>query len=366
MQKYKPTRRCAAVLFLCLFGGVFFAVPAAAWEPESAVEEIVSLLPDAIRDTWETSGKTSPIPDEDYYFKMVEELLRGETAELLPSLLSLFSVACLAAISERLFPKKHRMVQFLLAAGAALISYRLAEGAFLSSAQYLRDTRDLAAGLLPVFVGLYAAGGNSAAAISSAGAFSGFLFVLEILIGTVFLPVIRLLFCLSLLSFPTGGLDLSGISRGLRRAYTTALLFLSALFGAALSTQSLLASAKDSLTGRSLKFAVGSMIPVVGNAVSGALGTVTASVSYLRTVGGGAAVAGVLLLTLPVLLRLLILRLIFGVAGSASEMLMAGDATRIYRDFSGMTDLCLATVALSAVSLILLSTVLMKCAVPTA
>ncbi len=359
-------RRFFLCLSILLLGGVFLSFPAAAWEPEGEVDALLSFLPPAIREAWEDSGETSPFPDGDVFLTAIREAFLSGGSEILQAAALLLVVTVLAALSERLLSHGKGAVRLLFSAAAALLLLRLSEGALLAAGSFLSDASQLSVGMAPVFASLYAAGGNSAAAVASAGSFSALLFFLELLAGTVFFPFFRILFALALLTLLGENDTLSHLSRGLRRIYTTALVLLSILFSVGVGAQTLLAQAKDGLSGRSLKFMVGNMIPVVGSAVSGALGTVAGSLSFLRTAGGGAAVAGVLLLSLPVVLRLLALRLLLSLLSGAATLLSADGIAHATREFTGIADLALATVSLSSAALILLSAALMKCAVPLA
>ena len=352
----------AVILMLLCFR--LFSVTGEAWEPEDGLSSVLSSLPDAVR---------SEIPDADeetltklsgvkYYVTFIFDTLSEKKTPLLSAFSSALGMMLLLSLAVHIGGER-KGIRTVISAAAAVFFYRLSEETFLSVADYLTDTAAFAKTLVPVFTALYAAGGNTAAALSSGGSFTVFLSLVDILAGDLLLPLVRLLFALTLIGEMRTNADFSAFAKSLKKTYTTILVFLSMLFGVTLSAQTLLSSAADTLSARSLKFAVGNMIPVVGGTVGNALGTVAASVGYIRTAAGGVSVATVLLITLPTLLQLFCMRLVFSVAGGIGRLIGAVEGERVAADFSGIYDMLLATVALTAVSLILLITVFAKCAV---
>lgn len=68
-----------------------------------------------------------------------------------------------------------------------------------------------------------------------------------------------------------------------------------------LSIKGLLAGAADSAVAKGAKFLIGSFVPVVGGAVSDALGSIVSSLSLVRGATGAFGILAVLLIALPVL-----------------------------------------------------------------
>ena len=117
--------------------------------------------------------------------------------------------------------------------------------------------------------------------------------------------------------------------------------------------QSVLAARADTLGMKGLKYAVGNMIPVVGGAVAGTLGSVAAGVSLLRGVCGVSGIILVALLLLPTLVQLLLFRATLQLASAVSTLLGCDGETRLLKDMASLHGYLAAAVAICSVTFIL-------------
>lgn len=123
-----------------------------------------------------------------------------------------------------------------------------------------------------------------------------------------------------------------------------------------------LASSSDSVAARTVKFAIGNMIPVVGGTVNSAYGTLAASLSLIKSTVGASSVAALLLITLPVIIYLLLLRLSLNICASGADMLGCAKIGKLYTDFRTVYDLALAAVVFCAILFIIIISLFVKCA----
>lgn len=245
----------------------------------------------------------------------------------------------------------------------ALSVYRLAAGDMARLEACLSDMESFSNGLVPVFFGLYAAGGSTATATASAAGFTAFSYLLGRFCVAVLLPLFRLLFGLSVIGVVGGRLQIDGLFSTLKHTYVTVLCFLSLLLVTSLGFQSALASSADSLATQSVRFALGNMIPVIGGQLGGTLRTLSASLGLLKNTVGALSVAALLLLLLPTLVSFLLHRFFLSLSASFSKMLGAGRAEKVFLSFRGMYDLAVATLALTLVTFLLLFSLLVRCGV---
>ena len=339
-----------------------FTFSASAWEPKEAEKGFFDALPPLVK---EELGEEYPAADAfgiDYYITYLTELFLGERDGLLSMLFTVVLLVFLSAVTAGLSGKSKDAVGFLISAVTASILYGISADLFSEVEVFLHDTAVFGEGLLPVMTALYAAGGNTAAAVSSGGSIALFLSLLAILGERLLFPLIRVIFIFSLVGEVGVGVDLSGFSETLRKTYTSAVGLFGALFSFVLAAQGLLSSSAASLSARGVRFLVGQMIPIVGGTVSGAYGTLASGISYLRSAIGGTAVIAILLISLPILLRILLMRLCLSLARSAARLVSADRAGRVFSDFLGIYDMLFATVALVLVAFILLSVAFAKCA----
>lgn len=300
----------------------------------------------------------------EYLFSSVIASLSDETPHALATFSTLLGVGILLSLTgllrEKLSSGTAKVLDGVLSISLVLFLYERFLVVFRLSESFLLDLCTLSDLFAPLMATLYLAGGNTAGATAGGGALFAFSLLLENLGASVLLPLLRLLLGFLLVS-AVGEIRAEGLVSSLRNLYTTLLSFGCMLTGAALSFQTVLGNAADSFTLRTVKFAVGNMIPTVGGTVSGGLSALASSVSFLRATAGGGVCAVLLSSAIPPLVALLLSRLSLSLSASFFDLLgVGGPHVRLLRGFRALLDLCLAAVALSFMLFIFIATVFMK------
>jgi stage III sporulation protein AE len=205
-------------------------------------------------------------------------------------------------------------------------------------------------GMIPVMGVFYALGGNLGQAAVNGEVLMVVLAVCQYVGATVTPPVCAVCMSFSLMDAFGLRLTLSPLCDRVKQWYASVLGLLMFVFSIALSVQSVLASRADNLAMRGVKYAVGNMIPMVGGAVSGALGTVAAGVSLLRGLCGVSGVVLVMLLLLPTLVQLLLFRGILRLAATVATLLSCDGESRLLTEMASLHGYLAAAVSVSAVT----------------
>lgn len=295
---------------------------------ENLPEELDGLLPEGLfsANAEEALAAAETLTRPEYLFKVVLEAVGLRMSEVLSLFASLAGLLLLSALLHRLretmaghgegvsFCLRLCMYALIVTRAAAMVGW---------VKTYFSQLSTLMTGLLPVMGILYTLGGNVTAAAANEGTLLIFLSACDYVTSAVTPAVCGICMAFALLDGFGGGLQVrfAPLSAMMKRWYTTLLGFMTFLLGIALSTQSILASGADSLSMKGIKYAVGQMLPVVGGAVSGSLGTVAAGVSLLRSVSGVCGVILVGLLLLPTLIQLLLFRGCYQIAATVATML---------------------------------------------
>jgi len=142
--------------------------------------------------------------------------------------------------------------------------------------------------LMPVMGALYSMGGNTAQGVAAVSGFSVFLTVTEVVCAKLLLPVLSVGFAFSLTGLLPGAASLAPLSSFVKNLSCTLIAFTFSLVCFGFYTQTAVTAAADNFAYRSIKFASGSFVPLIGNAVGdsartvfGAVSTVKASVGVL-------------------------------------------------------------------------------------
>ncbi len=228
---------------------------------------------------------------------------------------------------------------------------------------YIQDLQTLSSAFLPLMGAMYAMGGNIGTAVVNHSTLLLSLGLIEWVGGCSVVPLFSLCLAFSLLSafggFAAGKIQV--VTGKLKKWYTTALALVMLLLNAALGAQTALRAGADSLTFRTVRFAVSSSIPMVGGGIAELLRQAASGVGWLREIVG---IGGVLLLCwllLPCVLSLLLTRLLYGVACDVAAWLGCEEEGKLLGEISGLFGYLLAIVALCSMTFLFASLLLMKC-----
>ncbi|MBQ5649775.1 MAG: hypothetical protein IIV03_06525, partial [Clostridia bacterium] len=201
----------------------------------------------------------------------------------------------------------------------------------------------------------------ASAAYASSGAYM-LTVIIEQIFAEVLLPVCKLLLALSLTS-SLSPLDLSGVIKVIKNVFSTALAFLMMLNSAIYSLGNHIAAANDGLAMRTVRFAAGSFIPVVGGAVGEAMRTVAGSLSVIKAGVGWVCCAAVIFVLLPPIVSILLYRTAIELAGAAARTCSLGTEARLLEGAVAVCNLLAALTAAAAVLFVLGVTLFIKTAV---
>ncbi len=378
-------RRCTAGLLGLLLFGILFSFPALAAESDAVFgetlpqeytdfldalpNELKELLPKSLfsinaEDVGAAAGEMS---DLSYLLQAVLEIfgLRiGKFARLFATLAGLLLLSSAVKALQTAFRADTVGRAFSFLSTMVILIALLGEGyeSIRAIGDYIQDLRAVTTASIPLLGALYAMGGNVTAAVASSSGLSLFLVILEDVVAASILPFCGICLALALSGSLDPGLRVGTLSGTLKKNYTTVLTFLMMLLLGMLGAQTTLGARQDTLAMKSVKFAAGSMIPVVGGSISELLRTVSAGVGYLR---GGVGICGILLLLLlllPTLIELLLARLCWQLAASLADLLGCDAEKRLLEEFASLGGYLIAAAVICASVPILSFTLFLHCA----
>ena len=233
---------------------------------------------------------------------------------------------------------------------------------FFEISAFFSVLKGLAAAAIPLMGALYAMGGDVGAAVANHGVMSLFLAVLETVVSTTALPVAGICMALALPDAITGSSQLRSLSGLIKRTYTLTFSFLMMLLCGVLGMQTTLAKGSDTLVLRTVRFAAGSFLPVVGGSVSEALRTVSGSVQYLRAVTGTGAILVLCFAFLPVFLSVMLNRVAFLLGGSVAKLLGCDGEERILSELGSVYGYFLSVIVALFAMVVFSLTLFARCA----
>ncbi len=377
-------RRARAFLLLLVFVALFFSLSVQAEESEASgekvpdsffdflealPEDVLEMLPSSLfSDSAEEVGNAAKeIGSFPFLLRAVVTSVRGffdGCFEAMITVVGLLLLSAVFAACKNAFSSPSLSRAFSWISTLTILAALLREGylSLTSVTDYFSTLNKLTSGAIPLLGTLYAMGGNVTAAAASSAGLSVYLVLLEEIVGNSILPFCGVCLALSLLSSPQFGVRTGTLLGTVKKQYTTLLAFLMMLLLAMIATQTTLASKADTLAMRSVKFAAGNLIPVVGGSVSELIRTVGAGIGYLRGVIGICGVLLLILLLLPTFVRLLLYRLVWQIGASLADLLGCDGEKRLLDELASLYGYLLAAVSICSSVLLLSLTLLAHCA----
>ncbi|NLT58388.1 MAG: hypothetical protein GXX99_05440 [Clostridiales bacterium] len=177
---------------------------------------------------------------------------------------------------------------------------------------------------VPVLLAASAASGKVLSSLVLPGAFSAGITLIAKLNSSFFLPVLSIYFALALASSISGSVSLKSLCKVFRQAVTFGMGLLTTVMAGLLSLQRVVTAASDSVATDAAKFALGSVIPVVGGILTDALGTVLGCIRVIRSSVGAVGIFVLLIILLPVLIRVLLYSSLFKLTSAVAGMFGEG------------------------------------------
>ncbi|MBR3043595.1 MAG: hypothetical protein IKI45_03835 [Oscillospiraceae bacterium] len=214
-------------------------------------------------------------------------------------------------------------------------------------------------GSVPVFGAFIAAGGQ----VAGSAAYQVFVLfltegIMQLMHGVLF-PLLQMSAALGLADAVNPALQLGGFVRGIQKAVTWLLGFVMTMFSALLSVRGIVAAAADSLAAKSVRLVASGLIPIVGNAVSDAYGTVQGSIRLMRSGVGACGILVILWLTLPPVISLTLYRIVFRINGILAEMAGTKPLPQLYQNMQTVLSAAFAMLVCFAVMMIVSSAVML-------
>ncbi len=204
----------------------------------------------------------------------------------------------------------------------------------------------------PIMTGLYCAGGSiSASAVSSAGLTYLLAFTEQLVSGGLY-PILQICFGLTLLCGVGGRCELRSVLSFVKNTFIAVLGFAGALVCAVMAFQSQFAQSADGVLLRSVKFAVGRMVPVIGGTIGEASQAVLGGMSFLKNTVGGVGAVAVMLIFLPILCEIFVYRTAFKLMSLLSDTLGCREGAVVLDGCADILDLATALIVCCGVMIL--------------
>lgn len=358
-------------LFFLLFVVLFFANPMKALAYDENGEKIadaagVSELENEFIERDELSGD-SPINVFEKTLLIIQSALRDNGKTIIKSFGGVMAVVLLSCVMGAMKFGESKTLDnvcsFVSIIAISGVTYSVLYNMFVFVKAALESLVIAMSSLMPVMASLYIYGGSVSASAASASSLALFLTVLSTICSRVLLPLLQIAFALCIVGAMPGSVNLSSVNNLVKNTATTLMAFVFTLLGFALYIQTAVASASDNFVTRSVRFATGVFVPVIGNMLGDASRTVIASVSVVKGTVGAVGVVMILSVVLPPLLIVIVNKLLLLLCSMAAKTLGCEKESALLYDLGGVMSVLLALVSGAAVVCIIAMAVFIKAGV---
>ncbi len=212
---------------------------------------------------------------------------------------------------------------------------------------------DFTYAFFPVFCIICASSGGAMTSFTVNGSLLLFSQALNFISSNVFLPVVNSFMGISVCSSIRRDLNMGSIVSALRNLITKAISALSAVFVSYLSLKTAVASRADALGLRSVRFAINSVVPIIGSSISEGLLSIQSYSSLIKTSVGIVGIIAISVIFLPAIINTTLWRLSISVANIFSKVFFDSESSTVLEAFSSVLLIINVLLILSMVTTII-------------
>ena len=313
---------------------------------EKVIEDFSAILPSGMEGFSSSDGVISSL-GLDRLLGEIVSIVTTDGGEVMLFFFSLFGLSILMALASNLSGDSTFFAARAVVLVSAGVIFSLMLPLFLEAIDMLGTLTDFFACADGLCVTLVALGGgvstSSMRAVSSSIILQFFGFL-----GSSLGVVVGVMFILAIISL----IDMdnkNGLFDFVKNIFTRGVAILVASISGFLTLQTIVTSISDSAAVRTARYAVGSLVPVVGSTVSSALSTLAGGLQYAVGIVGGGSVAVIIAMALSPVVMLLLYRGCLVVAGFFLECCSAHLASRCLSLIVGVLDSLISVVVLTII-----------------
>lgn len=173
---------------------------------------------------------------------------------------------------------------------------------------------------IPAFLVILMSSGGTMTALSTNSMLLTLSQALSFVSSNVFMPLINCFLAIGICSSIRSELRLDRLIYILKKIITSTISFVSAAFVSILSIKTAVASKTDALGLRSIRFAINTVVPVIGSAISEGLLSIQSYSSLIKNSVGIVGIIAVALVFLPSIIEVMIWRIMLNICSLVSDV----------------------------------------------
>lgn len=216
----------------------------------------------------------------------------------------------------------------------ALILVAKLKSTLSASCAAISVSADFIYAFIPAFCIIVAASGNTVTAFSTNTLLLSLAQILNFISKNIFIPLSNCFLALGICAGIRNELNLGAFIENCKKYLITAVSVCATAFVSILSIKTAVASRADAIGLRSIRFAINSVVPVIGGAISEGLLSIQAYSSLIRSSVGVVGIAAVCVVFLPSILEVTFWRLFLSICSTVSRMFSDSSVASVLKAFT--------------------------------
>lgn len=257
-------------------------------------------------------------------------------------------------------PSLHIAYEFVSILALSGVTFTIFTSVFEYVQKALEGLNTFMTALLPVVSSLYIFGGNPAASAASNSALLLFFSLMSTISAKFLMPFLQIAFALCLASALPGTVNLTSVSTLVKNTTTTVMAFIFSMFSFVMVLQTTIAAAADNYTYRTVRFASGVFVPVIGSILGDATRTVFGSIGVIKSTAGAIGITVILSIVIPPIILVILYKLALLGCAILSRVIGCEKESHFLYELNGILNVLMALVIGSAAVLIIAIAVFIK------
>ncbi len=187
--------------------------------------------------------------------------------------------------------------------------------------ELIKQVSSFLMGFIPIFTGIISVSGKPLSAFAYHGMLLGCVELVSVVAANLLIPLCGIYLALCLTSAATDQVEVGGISKSIQTIVKWILGFLLTLFVGILTVKSFVANSADTITLKTGKYFIGSLVPMVGSAISETLSVIQGSVNVIQSTVGAFGILAIVICFLPGIIHILLMNFAIRIAQGVGDML---------------------------------------------
>ncbi len=246
------------------------------------------------------------------------------------------------------------IISYIITLVVLIEVFGITKNIILNVSDTLSSVSQILSAVLPAFSAVLLMGGSTFTTFTQSASFGAVLTLLNHIINTLLVPCLSLIMLIMVFERLSPQLSELNLLRFFRKNTITVIAFITMIMLTVISYQHIISAGKDSVSGRTVKFAAANFIPIVGAAFGESLRTISAGLKYLKNTVGGAVALSLIITVLPVILQIFLVKIYFNFLSFAAGLMGCKSEQGVFDASVSVFDILNAIIICAAILSLLL------------